>query len=107
VIAETKYVVKIHNTKINMICSEKRYAFEFSLAIALNKPIRKGTWTTQMAISRIKVYNKYFLQRTGFSYPSLVRKETQGEIPHSCEAKYINFKVLRISAMKRKLSDVP
>jgi hypothetical protein len=60
-----------------------------------------------MAIIRMKLYNKYFLQITGFSYPPFLRKESYGDIPHSCEAKCITFKVLRITAIERKSSDVP
>ena len=106
VMAETKYVVKIDDTKINRMCKLTRYAAELTFVLSLNVLIRKRIWPTEMAIIRMKLYKKYFLQRTGFSYPSFLRNETYGDIPHSCEAKCITFKVLRISAIERKSSDV-
>jgi hypothetical protein len=105
--AVKEYVVEIDNAKINMICSEKRYPSGFPLSLALEMQIIKCNWTTELAISRINVCNKYFMQRTGFSYPSFLINEPYGDIPHSCEAKYINFNVLRISTIERTLSDVP
>jgi len=104
---ETKYVVKIHVTKIKMICLETRCASELSLELAPSKPITKRIWPTEMVTIRMKLYNKYFLQRTGFSYPSFIRNEPYSDIPHSCEAKCITFKVLSVSAIERKSSDVP
>ena len=107
VTVETKYEVKIHDTKMNRICKLTLYAYELTFLLRLNMPIRKCIWPTEMAIIRMKLYNKYFLQRTGFSYPSFLGNEPYGDIPHSCEAKCITFKVLRISAIERKSLDSP
>jgi hypothetical protein len=104
---ETKYVVIINDKAINRICKWTRYGAEMTILLYLNMSNRKSIWLTEMTIIRMKLYNKYFLQITGFSYPAFLRNEPYGDIPHSCEAKCINFKVLRISATERKSSDVP
>jgi hypothetical protein len=100
--ADTKYVVKIHDAKIDMIRKFTRCAAELTFVIGLNDPNTTRIWPAQMAITSMKLYNKYFTQRTGFSYPPFPRNEPYGDIPHSCEAKCITFRVLRISDIKRK-----
>jgi len=107
VIAVTKYVVKIHDANMNRICKLKRNVAELTILISITRPIAKGHWTTEMVMIIMKLYNKYFLQTTGFSYPSFLINEPYSDIPHSCEAKCITFNVLRISAIERKSSDVP
>jgi len=107
VMAETEYVVKILDIKINRICTLTRTAAELTSALSLNVAIKTRIWPTETAIIRMKVYTKYFLQRTGFSYSPFLRNEPYGDIPHSCEAKCITFRVLRISAIARKTSDAP
>jgi hypothetical protein len=107
VMALTKYVVKTHDTMINTIWKWTRTAAELRVVLSLNRPNTKRDWTTETVMIRMKPYNKYFLQRTGFLYLSFLRNEPYGDIPHSCEAKCITFKVLRISAIERKSSAVP
>jgi len=104
---EIKYVVRIHATQAIMICKLMRCAAELTFVLSINMAIAKYNRTTEMVMIRMKLYNKYFLQRTVFSYPSFLRNEPYGDIPHSCEAKCITFRVLRISAIERKSSDVP
>jgi hypothetical protein len=101
------YVVKIHEAKINRNWKLKRSIAELVIVLSLTRPIKKRHWTTEMVIIRTKLYKKYFLERTGFSYPPFLRNEPYGDIPHSCEAKCITFKVLRIFDIGRKSSDVP
>jgi hypothetical protein len=105
--AVTKYVVNVHDTKINRIFKWTLNDSEPSIMLCLNVPITKRIWNTEMAMNKMKLYNKYFLQITGFSYPSFLRNEQYGDIPHSCEAKCITFKDLRISAIERMSSDIP
>jgi hypothetical protein len=99
--AETKYVTKIHDAMINTIRKLTRCAAELTIVLNLNRPFNKHNWTTEMVTIRMKLYNKYFLQRTGFSYPPFPRNEPYGDIPHSCEAKCITFRVLRISDIEK------
>jgi len=84
-----------------------RCAVELTFVLSINMAIAKYNRTTEMVMIRMKLYNKYFLQRTVFSYPSFLRNEPYGDIPHSCEAKCITLRVLRISAIERNSSDVP
>jgi len=105
--ALNKYVVKIQNIQSNIIRKLTRCAAELTFVTCLKESMKKTIWSTEMAIIRMKLYNKYFLQRTGFLYPTFLRNEPYGDIPHSCEAKCITFRVLRISAIARKSSDAP
>jgi len=77
-----------------------RCAAELTFVIGLNDRDTKRIWPAQVAITSMKLYNKYFMQRTGFSNLPFLRNEPYGDIPHSCEAKCITFKVLRISAIE-------
>ena len=107
VMVETKYVAKIHDTMISMISKLTRCAVELSFVLSPTRAVKAATWPTEMDIIRMKLYNKHFLHRTGFSYTPFLRNEPYGDIPHSCEAKCITFRVLSISAIARKTSDAP